>query len=60
MKSCYKLRVDLKETKIESTSERENAQQLLNSILSETTHSTSAKSVNKKKVSNTAWVTKHN
>ncbi|KAL8126061.1 hypothetical protein AgCh_013373 [Apium graveolens] len=55
MKNYHKLRVDLKETKIGSTTERENAQQSMNSILSETTHSTSAKSVNKKKVPNTAW-----
>ncbi|KAL8135071.1 hypothetical protein AgCh_009913 [Apium graveolens] len=34
MKSCHKLRVDLKESKIESTSERDSAQQSLNSILS--------------------------
>ena len=59
MKSCHKLRVDLKETKIGSTTERENAQQSMNSILSETTYSTYAKSVNKKKVPNTAWVAKH-
>ncbi|KAL8119364.1 hypothetical protein AgCh_016764 [Apium graveolens] len=32
MKNCHKLRVDLKETQIESTSERKNAQQSLNSI----------------------------
>ncbi|KAL8107816.1 hypothetical protein AgCh_024284 [Apium graveolens] len=50
MKSYHKLRVDLKETKIGSTTDRENAQQSINSILSEITHSTSAKSVNKKKV----------
>ena len=59
MKSCHKLRVDLKEIKIGSTSDRENAQQSLNSILSTITHCTSAKSVNKKKVPNTAWVAKH-
>ena len=59
MKSCHKLRVDLKEIKIGSTTERENVQQSMNCILSESTHSTSAKSVNKKKVPNTTWVAKH-
>ena len=54
------MRVYLKETKFESTLERENAQQSLNSILSETTHSTFVKLVNKKKVLNTTWVAKHN
>ena len=60
MKSCHKLRIDLIESKIGSISERENAQQSMNSILSQNSHSTSAKSVNKKKVPNTAWVAKHN
>ena len=59
MKSCHKLRVDLKEVKIGSTSKRENTQQSMKSILSETTHSDSAHFVNKKKVPNTAWVAKH-
>ncbi|KAL8095602.1 hypothetical protein AgCh_036862 [Apium graveolens] len=49
MKSCHKLRIDLIESKIGSVSERENAQQSMNSILSQNYHSTSAKSVNKKK-----------
>ncbi|KAL8133711.1 hypothetical protein AgCh_008957 [Apium graveolens] len=49
MKSCHKLRIDLKEVQIGSTSKRENAQQSMNSILSETTHSDSAHSVNKNK-----------
>ncbi|KAL8110822.1 hypothetical protein AgCh_026529 [Apium graveolens] len=59
MKSCHKLRIDLIESKVGSISEREKAQQSMNSILSENSHSTSAKSVNKKKVPNTAWVAKH-
>ena len=59
MKSCHKLRIDLIESKVGSISERENAQQSMNSILSQNSHSTSAKSVNKKKVPNTAWVAKH-
>ncbi|KAL8107376.1 hypothetical protein AgCh_023964 [Apium graveolens] len=59
IKSCHKLRIDLIESKVGSISERENAQQSMNSILSEIFHSTSAKSVNKKKVPNTAWVAKH-
>ncbi|KAL8154895.1 hypothetical protein AgCh_000304 [Apium graveolens] len=60
MKSCHKLRIDLIESKIGYVSERENAQQSMNSILSQNSHSTSAKSVNKKKVPNTAWVAKNN
>jgi len=59
MKNCHKLRVDLKEVSIGSTAARENAQTSMNDILSETSNSTSAKPVNKKKVPNTAWVTKH-
>jgi len=59
MKSCHKLRIDLIESKVGSISKRENAQQSMNSILSENSHSTSAKSVNKKKVPNIAWVAKH-
>ena len=59
MKSCHKLRIDLIESKTGSISERENAQQSMNSILSENSHSTSAKSVNKKKVPNIVWVAKH-
>ncbi|KAL8108912.1 hypothetical protein AgCh_025128 [Apium graveolens] len=59
MKSCHKLRIDLIESKAGSISKRENAQQSMNSILSENSHSTSTKSVNKKKVPNTAWVAKH-
>ncbi|KAL8102972.1 hypothetical protein AgCh_027488 [Apium graveolens] len=55
IKGCHKLRIDLIESKIGSISERENAQQSTNSILSQNSHSTSAKSVNKKKVPNTAW-----
>ena len=59
MKSCHNLRIDLIESKIGSISERENAQQSMNSFFSENSHSTSTKSVNKKKVPNTAWVAKH-
>ncbi|KAL8126037.1 hypothetical protein AgCh_013361 [Apium graveolens] len=53
MKSCHKLRIDLIESKVGSISKRENAQQSMNSILSENSHSTSVKSVNKKRVPNT-------
>ena len=59
MKSCHKLRIDLIESNFGSISERENAQTSMNSILSENSHSTSARSINKKKVPNTAWVAKH-
>ncbi|KAL8119123.1 hypothetical protein AgCh_016579 [Apium graveolens] len=49
MKSCHKLMVDLKELIIRSTTTRENIQTSMNAILSETSNSTSAKLVNKKK-----------
>ncbi|KAL8099588.1 hypothetical protein AgCh_032011 [Apium graveolens] len=55
MTSCYKLRVDLKEVKIGSIAKKENANQTLNIVLSESSNYTSANSVNKKKVPNTAW-----
>ncbi|KAL8132505.1 hypothetical protein AgCh_008119 [Apium graveolens] len=54
MKSCNKLRIDIKEVNIESSSKKENAHQSMNSILSESLNSTSTKSVNKKKLPNTA------
>ncbi|KAL8125090.1 hypothetical protein AgCh_012674 [Apium graveolens] len=43
MKSFHKLRIDLIESKVGSISERENAQQSMNSILSQNSHSTSGK-----------------
>ncbi|KAL8146929.1 hypothetical protein AgCh_004596 [Apium graveolens] len=48
------MRIDLKEVSIGSTTARDNAQTSMNVILSETSNSTSAKSVNKKIVPNTA------
>ncbi|KAL8110501.1 hypothetical protein AgCh_026281 [Apium graveolens] len=49
MTSCHKLKVDLKEFNLGSTDKKENANQSLNIDLSESSNSTSATSVNKKK-----------
>ena len=59
MKSCHKLRVDLKEVNIGYAARREHSNQSMNTILSESTHSNSVNYVNKKKVPNTVWVAKH-
>ncbi|KAL8132115.1 hypothetical protein AgCh_007858 [Apium graveolens] len=53
MTSCHKLRIDLNEVNIKSSAKKENAHQLMNFILSESSNSTSTKSG---KMKNVIWI----